>query len=84
MMKDASFGYRVVNVRPEEIYELFSDKIAINTATDNIQNDHRTLQQVADELKSRLENTKKKMQKLSVKFGDLGDLQSNKDIQVRI
>lgn len=35
-MNDASFGYRVVSVKPEEIYELFSDKISMNTASDNI------------------------------------------------
>jgi hypothetical protein len=43
LLTDRSFGYRVVNIKPSEILEVFSDKLQYNTSMDNIVNDNRLL-----------------------------------------
>jgi hypothetical protein len=64
----------VVFIKPSEILEVFSDKLQYNTSMDNIVNDNRLLQSLAEEVRNRVEGGKKKLMKMNLKMGDLTDL----------
>jgi hypothetical protein len=64
----------VVSIKPTEILEVFSDKLQYNTSMDNIVNDNRLLQSLAEEVRNRVEGGKKKLLKMNLKMGELTDL----------
>ncbi len=64
----------MVSIKPTEILEVFSDKLQYNTSMDNIVNDNRLLQSLAEEVRNRVEGGKKKLLKMNLKMGELTDL----------
>jgi hypothetical protein len=80
LQTDRSYGYRVVSIKPSEILEVFADKLQYNTSMDNIVNDNRLLQSLAEEVRNRVEGGKKKLMKMNLKMGELTDLVQNRDL----